>query len=80
MANILIVIGAIALFITAVISPRLAGKIEHKTNKKASWLKRLADWFWDPITWWAKKSIEMTRKILITIAEWGKKTRRKLPF
>lgn len=80
MTNALIIIGGIVLFFIAVISPRMAGKIEHKTNREAGWLKRLANWFWDPITWWAKKSVETTRKIIVFIAETGKKLRRKLPF
>lgn len=80
MTNILLVVGLIAVFLAAVVSPRLGGKIQHRTNEKAGWLKRLADWFWDPITWWARKSIELSRKLIVKIAKWGKKTRRKLPF
>lgn len=80
MTNILLIIGAVILFIIAIISPRLGGKIQRRTNEKASWLKRLANWFWDPITWWVKKSIELSRKLIVKITKWGKKTRRKLPF
>jgi hypothetical protein len=68
----------IILFLIGVISPHLAGKIQRKTDEKASRLKRLSNWFWDPITWWAKKTIESTRKILVKITEWGKKIRRKI--
>lgn len=80
MNNIILIVAAIVLFFVALLSPRMGGKIERKANNKASWLKRLANWFWDPITWWAKKSIEFTRKAIVIITEWGKKTRRKLPF
>jgi hypothetical protein len=80
MTNGIIAIAAIVLFFVAVISPRAAGKIENKTNREAGWLKRLANWFWDPITWWTKKSIEVTRKFILFVAESGKKLRRKLPF
>lgn len=80
MGTIVIAIAGIFLFIAVVLFPHLSGKIRHRTNVKASRLKRLSDWFWDPLTWWAKNSIEMTRKIIVKIAKWGRKTRRKLPF
>lgn len=80
MNNVLLIVAAIVLFFTALISPRMGGKIQRKTNKKAGRLKRSADWLWDPIEWWAKKSIEFTRKCVVVVTAWGKKARRKLPF
>ena len=77
MTTILLVVAGIILFIVGIISPHAAGKIQRKTDKEASKLKRLSNWFWDPITWWSKKSIEFTRKAIVKIAEWGKNTRRK---
>ena len=78
MTTILLVIALIVLFLIGIICPHLAGKIERKTDKEAGGLKRMSNWFWDPITWWVKKSIEMNRKVIIKAAEWGKKSRRKL--
>ena len=78
MGTILLIVAGIVIFIIGIVSPHLAGKIEQKTDEKASWLKRLSNWCWDPITWWAKKSIEFTRKAIVKIAEWGKKTRGKV--
>lgn len=80
MSNIAIVLIAVVVFVIAVVSPHMAGKIQRKTDNKASWLKRLSNWLWDPLTWWAKNSIEFTRKAIKKLAEWGKKTRKKLPF
>jgi len=78
MATIILVIVGVILFLVGVISPYRAGKIQRKTDKEAAWLKRMSNWFWDPIAWWSKKTIEFTRKALNKIAGWGKKTRRKL--
>jgi len=78
MNDIILVVVAIAIFVTGIVSPHAAGKLQHKTNKKAHWLKRLSNWLWDPLTWWAKKSIEWTRIAIVKLAEWGKKTRYKL--
>jgi hypothetical protein len=80
MNNVLLIVAAIVLFSTALISPRMGGKIQRKANKKAGRLQRSADWLWDPIEWWAKKSIEFTRKCVVVVTAWGKKARRKLPF
>lgn len=77
MSAVIAVILGIVVFLIAVVSPHLAGKIQHKTNEKAGTLKRIANWFWDPLTWIAKSSIEFMRKSLIKLAKWGKKTRRK---
>lgn len=78
MASILVLIVGTVVFLVAVISPHAAGKIQQKTNEKSGILKRAADWFWDPLTWLAKSSIEFVRRALIKLAKWGKKTRRKL--
>ena len=78
MTTILLVVVGIVLFFIGIVSPHLAGKIQNKTNEEAGWLKRLSNWLWDPLTWWAKKSIEFTRKAIVKIAQWGKKTRRKI--
>ena len=80
MTWVIIAVAAIVLFVIGVVSPHAAGKLERKTDREASWLKRMSNWLWDPLTWWAKKSIEMTRKIIKQVAEWGRKTRGKLPF
>ncbi len=74
----LLPILVIVLFIVGVVSPHMAGKIQRKADNKAGWLKRCADWFWDPITWWAQNSIETTRKVIKKVTEWGKKTRKKI--
>jgi uncharacterized membrane protein (DUF441 family) len=78
MTTILLVLIGVIIFFIGIISPHTAGKIQRKTDEKASWLKRLSNWFWDPITWWTKKSIEFTRKAVVKIAQWGKRTRRKI--
>lgn len=78
MTNIILVVAAVVIFIIGVICPHLAGKIQRKTDKEASLLKRLSNWLWDPLTWWAKNSIEFTRKAIVKIADWGKKTNKKL--
>jgi hypothetical protein len=78
MTTIVLVFVVVVLFVIAVISPHAAGKIQRKTDKEAHWLKRMSNWLWDPIAWWAKKSIEMTRKTIIKVTSLGKKTRRKL--
>lgn len=78
MGNIILIFVIAAVFIIGVVSPHLAGKIQRKTDNKASWLKRMSNWLWDPLTWWAKNSIELTRRTIKKVAEWGKKTRRKL--
>jgi hypothetical protein len=78
MTTLLLSIGLVVLFVIGLISPRLAGKIERKTNQEAGWLKRMSNWFWDPITWWAKKSIEFTQKAIDTATRWGKKTHKKM--
>lgn len=78
MTNIILVVVAVVIFVIGVVSPHLAGKIENKTDNEAGWLKRVSNWLWNPLTWWAKNSIEFTRKVIVTIAEWGKETRRKV--
>jgi hypothetical protein len=78
MNNILIIVALIVVFFIGVISPRLAGKIQRKTDEKAGWLKRMANWLWDPITWWAKKSIELTRKLIKKDAQAGKETHKEV--
>lgn len=78
MSNIAIVVVAVIIFIIGIVSPHLAGKIQRKTDSKAGWLKRCANWLWDPLTWWAKNSIEFTRKAIVKVAEWGKEVHTKL--
>jgi hypothetical protein len=78
MTTIVLVFVVMVLFVIAVISPHAAGKIQRKTDEEADWLKRISNWLWDPLTWWTKKSIEMTRKIIIKVTSLGKKTHRKL--
>jgi hypothetical protein len=78
MTTILLILTLIALFVVGLVSPHLAGKIQRKTDEEAGWLKRLSNWFWDPITYWVKKSIEFNRKAIDKVATLGKKTRRKL--
>lgn len=73
-------VGGIVIFFVGIISPHAAGKLQYKADVEAGWLKRISDWFWDPITWWAKGTVEMTRKIIKHVAQWGRKTRKKLPF
>lgn len=80
MTTLLIFAGIIVVFIVAVVSPHAGGKIKRKTNQKASRLKRLSNWLWDPLTWWSKTSLEFSRKTIAKTAIWGKKLRRKLPF
>lgn len=77
MTSIILVLVGIVIFIIGIICPHLAGKIQRKTDNKASRLKRLSNWLWDPLTWWAKSSIEFTRKSINVIADWGKRTRYK---
>ena len=78
MTNIAIVLAVIVVFVIGIVSPHMAGKIQKKTDNKAGWLKRCANWLWDPLTWWAKNSIEFVRKVVVKVTEWGKKTRGKL--
>ena len=80
MTTLLLLVVGIVIFIVAVVSPHMGGKIQHETNKESSWLKRTSNWLWDPLAWWAKKSVEFTRKVIVKITAWGKKLRRKLPF
>ncbi|QHN42990.1 hypothetical protein GII36_03970 [Candidatus Mycosynbacter amalyticus] len=75
-----VILVAVILFIVGIISPHAAGKVQYKTDVEAGWLKRTSEWLWDPVTWWAKGSIEMSRKIIKYVAQWGRKTRKKLPF
>ena len=77
MTTVLLVVAGIILFAVGIISPHAAGKIQRKTDKEASKLKQFSNWFWDPITWWSKKSIEFTRKAIVKITQWGKNTRQK---
>jgi hypothetical protein len=77
MTTLLLFVGLVVVFIIGLVSPHAAGKIQRKTDKEAGWLKRLSNWLWDPITWWAKKSIEFSRRAINKSAEWGKATRRK---
>lgn len=79
MTTILLSFILVALFFVGLICPHLAGKIQRKTDNKAGWLKRMANWFWDPITWWAKLTIESSRKAIKTVAGWGKKTHHNMP-
>ena len=78
MGNVILIVAVVVVFVIGVVSPHLAGKIQRKTDTKAGWLKRMSNWLWDPLTWWAKNTIEFTRKTIKKVAEWGKKTRRKL--
>lgn len=80
MTSLLLILAGIVLFIIGIVSPHAAGKIERKTDKKAGMLKRMSNWLWDPLTWWAKSTVEFTRKAIKYISELGKKVRRKLPF
>ncbi|MDB5177006.1 MAG: hypothetical protein JWN75_674 [Candidatus Saccharibacteria bacterium] len=76
MTTILLIFGAVVLFFIGLICPHLAGKIQHKTDSEAHWLKRMSNWLWDPLTWWAKTSIESTRKVIDTVTQWGKNVRK----
>ena len=78
MGNIAIIFVVIIVFVVGVVSPHMAGKIQRKTEAKSGWLKHMANWLWDPLTWWTKNSIEFTRKTVVRVAEWGKKTRTKI--
>ena len=78
MSNIAILLVVIVVFVVGVVSPHVAGKIQRKTDSKAGLLKRCANWLWDPLTLWAKNTIEFTRKSIVVVAEWGKKTRAKV--
>lgn len=78
MTTLIIIFGVIIVFIIGFISPHLAGKIEQKTDEKASVLKRAINWLWDPLLWWAKKSIDCNRGLIKKSAESGKKTRKKI--
>lgn len=78
MTNVALVLIVVVVFVIGIVSPHLAGKIQKRTNDKAGWLKRCANWLWDPLTWWAKNTVEFTRKSIVKVAEWGKKTRRKV--
>lgn len=77
MTTILLLFGIVILFFIGLVSPHAAGKIQRIADKEAGWLKRCANWFWDPITWWAKNSIEFSRKAIDRATELGKKTRNK---
>jgi len=78
MTTLFITFAVIAVFITAIISPHLGGKIQNKTNHKTGWLKYYSNWLWDPLEWWAKISLEFSRKAIVKASKWGKKTRKKL--
>jgi hypothetical protein len=78
MTTIALIFVATVLFFIGLISPHAAGKIQRKTDKEAGLLKRCANWFWDPVTWWAKNSIEFSRKAIDKAAGWGSKTRKKM--
>lgn len=78
MTNIILVVVVLAIFIVGIVSPHMAGKIQKKTDNKAGWLKRMSNWLWDPLTWWAKNSIEATRKSIKVVAQWGKKVRWRI--
>lgn len=78
MTNVAIILIVVLVFVIGIVSPHVAGKIQKKTDDEAGWLKRCSNWLWDPLTWWAKNSIEFTRKAIVKTASWGKKTRRKL--
>ena len=70
----------IAVFGVAIISPYAGGKIQRRSNQHAYWLKRLSNWLWDPLAWWAKTSVEFTRKAIVKASSLGKRIRRNLPF
>ena len=78
MLTIFIIIVAIMVFIVGIVSPYLSGKIQRKTHHKTNKLKQASDWLWDPLTWWAKITLEFIRKAIIKSSDKGKKTRRKL--
>lgn len=78
MTTLFFIIGLVVLFVVGVVSPHAAGKIQRKADKEAGWLKRLANWLWDPVTWWVKLSIDSSRKAIKKAAGWGKKTHRKM--
>lgn len=80
MGTIIVIVVGFILFFVAIVSPHMARKVQHRTDQEANLLKRLSNWLWDPLTWWAKVSLEFTRKSIVKIAAWGKKTRKKLPF
>ncbi len=77
MGNILLIGVLIVVFVIGIVSPHTAGKIQRKTDDKTHWLKRMANWLWDPIAWWTKSSLEVSRNTIVKVAELGKKTRRK---
>lgn len=78
MSNIFLVAVVIVIFAIGVVSPHMAGKIQRNTDNKAGWLKRMSNWLWDPLTWWAKNTIEFTRKAIKVVAQWGKRVRWRL--
>jgi hypothetical protein len=77
MTTIIIILAVVVVFIIGIISPHLGGKIQHKTNREAHWLERCSNWLWDPLAWWAKGSLELSRKIIVKATALGKKTRKK---
>jgi len=78
MTALIVLAALILIFAIAIISPHVAGKIERKTDREATRLKRLSNWLWDPLTWWSKQTIKTTNKLINKSAEGGKETRRKL--
>lgn len=78
--TLLLVGGLICLFVIAVLFPHAAKKVQHKTNERVGWLKRWSNFLWNPLTWWAKNSLELARRSVERVSRWGRTLRQRLPF
>lgn len=77
MTTLVLAVVLVILFFIGLVSPHAAGKIQSKADREAHWLKKLSNWLWDPVTWWAKSSIEWSRKAIDLAAGLGKKGHKK---
>lgn len=72
-----IIAFTIAVFILALISPRLSRKVEHKTVRHATKLKRRSNSLWTPLTFLSKGALGILSKLVKVSTKSGRKIRKK---
>lgn len=79
MAVIFILFGGVIVFFIGLISPRLAGKLEHKVDKHSSRFNdKASEWLWEPLAWWVDRSVAGMQKAIGKTARSGKTARKKI--
>jgi hypothetical protein len=73
----LAIVFAIAVFGLALFSPKLSRKVERKTTRETTTLKRRSNSLWAPLTFMARGGLDLFKRMTKLSASGGRKVRKK---